>query len=199
MKIKNAEEVRMVTAVIGAVLFVAGLGSMFILMPVAVIVALVCVVPVLVCVGLYNLLRLKENIGLRAPIRVLIVDDDIDSALVTARAFTTAGWHTDIATTPAMALDYLSYSSPSLVVLDWVLTPVLNGGDLLENASITLSERERHNVVSPVPVVSLSSTPSYDISYSDSEYFKPLEYWQKPFGLSEMVTAANRIARAVAV
>jgi CheY-like chemotaxis protein len=189
----------MFNAAVGAALVIAGLGVAF-FMPLVVTVALVCVVPFVLVLGLYNLLRIKEKlVGMKSPIKVLIIDDDIDSALVTARAFTSAGWQTDIATTPSMALDYLYYSSPSLVVLDWALTPILSGRELLQNASLTLSERDLRVIDGPVPVVSLSSSPPQAITYDESAFFKHTESWQKPFNLNEMVSAAGRMARSVAV
>jgi CheY-like chemotaxis protein len=199
MKVKKIKEVRMISAVVGiAALILAGIGLGF-LMPLAFGVVLFCTVPFLLCLGFYNLLRVKERIGFTKPsIRVLIIDDDIDSAVVTASAFTTAGWQTDVATTPARALDYLSYGSPSLVILDWVLSPALNGGDLLQNAILALSTREKSRA-EPVPVVSLSSSPPQTINFDDSEYFKHMEYWQKPIQLNDMVSAAGRLAQSVAV
>jgi CheY-like chemotaxis protein len=194
------KEVPVVPGIVGAILFLAGLGLAFLIMPVVIVVGLVSILPLGLAYGLYQMLRRKEFFGvLKNSKKVLIIDDDIDSALVTAGAFTSAGWQTDIATTPAMALDYLYYGEPGLVVLDWILSPVLNGRELLKNATQTFTgERERQKTTEtpiPVPVVSLSSSPLNTINYDDSEFFKHTESWQKPYRFSELVSAAGRIAR----
>jgi len=188
----------MVQGIVGAVLLVAGLGLAFFL-PVVFVAGLILAVPAVLAYFLYwSLLRSRDQAVARAN-KVLIIDDDFDSARVTAAAFSSAGWTTDIATTPAMALDYLFYGEPSLVVLDWVLSPALNGRDLLNDASQTLGGRERKNKTTepsaPVPVVSLSSSPLHAITYDNNEFYQHRESWLKPFNFEEIVSAAARIAR----
>jgi len=190
----------MMYAALGTLIVAVGLGVAS-FMPIVVAALLLCLAPAVLCYGFYRLLYIKERLGLvKAPIRVLIIDDDIDSALVTAQAFAEVGCRAQIATTPDRALDYLTYDPPGLVVLDWVLSPALNGHDLLQSAALTLAgDSGKHHANGPLPVVSLSSTPPQSICYADSKYFRALEYWQKPFQLHELVSAADRVAKAIAV
>jgi len=117
--------------------------------------------------------------------RVLIVEDDAAIRDLLERVFTRDGFAVRSASEGVEALRLAEEEPPDLLVLDLIL-PWMNGIEVL----VTV---RRHPQLASVPVLveTGSATTAYDL-----RNFGPLYVLHKPFALTSVIHAAERLLRA---
>ena len=122
---------------------------------------------------------------------VIIVDDDVETALATEFMFKQLGCRTEIVCDPEGVHRKLSNDEADLIVLDWKLSPELEGRDVIERANRLIGafadlrtrfENTRSRVITH------SVLPKSDIQLPSGGNFKHFDHWQKPLPYSELLT-----------
>jgi len=103
-----------------------------------------------------NLLALRDSIKEKGMGRILVVDDDPDFVAIATRILTTAGYETVAAANGAQALATMRQRKPDLVLLDIMMSTVLDGLSVSEEMQADPELRD-------VPVIMVSSI-------ADTEY-----------------------------
>lgn len=126
---------------------------------------------------------LSENEIMDRPLsarRVLIVDDDIDIASISANEFAKMGFEVAVATSHQSAVLKMNSEKYDVLLLDWLLNDGYLGGDVLK--SLTHTDR----LYKPVSVISFSSFDKNKIHIASSENFNYQDHWQKPMNPLEL-------------
>lgn len=116
-------------------------------------------------------------------LRVLVIDDDPQAALLTKQVFQQAGFDVSSALSGPEGLDRLETTNPSLVVLDLIM-PLMDGWDTLI----------RIKQISDVPVITLSAFDSRE------HVIKALQmgaddFIAKPFNKDELLARSQAVLR----
>ncbi|MBC7236355.1 MAG: response regulator [Chloroflexi bacterium] len=103
--------------------------------------------------------------------RILVVDDDPDFVEITRLVLTAKGYEVDTASDGNMALRKLRESPPDLVLLDVMMSSVLDG----VHVAHAIEEDERLHGVPVIMVSSITGSPNADLFPTD-EYL-PIDSW----------------------
>ena len=123
------------------------------------------------------------EVGMNAPLRVLVVDDDPDIRLLLKELLERAGYAVDEAEDGKTALRKLFANAPSLVILD-VTMPELDGYQTLE----------RIRDLSDVPVLMLTAR-SQELEKVRGLSAGADDYVAKPFGRQELLARVQALLR----
>lgn len=129
--------------------------------------------------------------------RVLIVDDDFESATLMSHLFTDLGFDVETARTAEAAYRQMRSSKYDLVVLDWLLGRQDTGEDVLSwvQRDMELKDEEDEEPLS-FDIVTFSELKLGDIHVPSFERFRHLEHWRKPVDYASLVSRAlNLIGR----
>ena len=121
--------------------------------------------------------------------KILVVDDDPDYLKVTTRILETAGYEVVSATTGAQALKSLRQNRPDIVLLDIMMTYILDGLDVSR-------EMAEDPVLKDVPVIMATSLTGVRGSqvFPTDEYI-PVDQWlSKPV---DPDTLLSRVSEAL--
>lgn len=121
---------------------------------------------------------------------VMIVDDDVDTALATELMFKQLGCRTHVVCEPADMHRKISFEAPDLIILDWNLDRGLHGDDVVERAGRLIdafSDLRARFGSAPPKVVTHSVVDMEQIEVPRSDYFLHLDHWQKPLKHEELV------------
>ena len=123
------------------------------------------------------------EVGMNAPLRVLVVDDDPDIRLLLKELLERAGYAVDEAADGKTGLRKLFVNTPSLVILD-VTMPELDGYQTLE----------RIRDLSDVPVLMLTAR-SQELEKVRGLSAGADDYVAKPFGGQELLARVQALLR----
>lgn len=123
------------------------------------------------------------EVGMNAPLRVLVVDDDPDIRLLLKELLERAGYAVDEAADGKTGLRKLFVNTPSLVILD-VTMPELDGYQTLE----------RIRDLSDVPVLMLTAR-SQELEKVRGLSAGADDYVAKPFGRQELLARVQALLR----
>jgi CheY-like chemotaxis protein len=119
----------------------------------------------------------------RHPINILIIDDDIDSALRVQTVFTHLGCQTTCALNWHEAAKKICALKPDIIILDWMLDHQIDAGDVVKHCTKMFQkfDGERRNRAMRRPkIITYSSLGASEIELPDTPYFDHLDHWQKP-------------------
>ena len=126
---------------------------------------------------------------------VLIIDDDMEVALATEFMFKQLGCRTQIVCEPESVHRKLSTDETiDLILLDWKLSPELEGADVLERANRligTFSDLRAKFENANSRVITHSVLPKSEIKLPIGGYFRHLDHWQKPLPYSELLSRGS--------
>lgn len=128
---------------------------------------------------------------------VLIVDDDVDTALEMQMIFSQFGCRTRIVTDTSEAERLLSLGDADIIVLDWMLEPDVHADQIVERSAKLIDAfddlKELFSENKP-KVVTYSGLQQ--IAFPKTCYFDHLEHWQKPANYAELKEKAASLLRA---
>jgi CheY-like chemotaxis protein len=171
--------------ILGGIL--SGLGLYYLLM------ASVLISPLMFLAGslawlLYSALEMIDAQNIRAPPRVLIVEDDFEMAVAEQMAFRQLGCEALIATDVDKARELLSENNTDIIILDWMLPNNVVAGDLIEE----LRGRQKNHAHVP-KVVTCSSLSLEQINFPYSEHYDYFDHWQKPLTFSDLKNRSSEL------
>lgn len=125
----------------------------------------------------------------RKVINVLIVDDDVDSALAIDTIFKRFGCNTTFAFDCNEARKKISSGKADVIVLDWLLDHEIKA-DQIVRQSVRFIEKfdglKRRLHRKPPKVITYSSLKNSNISFPKNDYFVHHDHWQKPIMYSDV-------------
>ncbi len=128
-------------------------------------------------------------------LRVLLVDDDVESIIPMHLVLAGMGCEITIAFNGETAIDQLIKRPFDLVILDWVM-PDLNGIDVLKKTQ-SIIVRDQSIVKkwkqSKVPFITYSAVSFKDVEIPDCASFDFVGHWQKPISLNKLSFLTSEI------
>lgn len=135
------------------------------------------------------------------PANVLIVDDDVDSALQVGSIFTQLGCHTVLTPGWVDAKKRICSLKADLIVLDWILGRDVDGGLIVRECTRLLSKVRptSHEALWQKPkIITYSSLPQRAIHIQQNPFFDHVAHWKKPLTqrslLKEALTLLDHMA-----
>lgn len=122
--------------------------------------------------------------------RVLIVDDDLDTALALEDIFRNLGCQASCVVDMQGAQRAIESGKADLIILDWMLGLEGTAEDLLEKTIRHIAKLDHLHKLTrhlPTKIVSYSSLDGEDINVPASPYFRHLDHWQKPIDYRSLV------------
>jgi CheY-like chemotaxis protein len=114
---------------------------------------------------------------------VLIVDDDVDSALLVDSTFRSLGCETEFALDPREAQRKISSGKSDIIVLDWLLDSRVSADQVVARAMASLEKFERRNrrgSAGKTRIITYSGLDGHDIHLPISRHYEHVDHWQKP-------------------
>lgn len=125
--------------------------------------------------------------------QVLIIDDDIDSALKVESIFLHLGCQTTCALNWNEARKKLCATKPDIIILDWLLDHDMNAAQVIRLCSKTFAKfnnKSSNRTESRPQVITYSSLTDAEIDVPETPYFNHLAHWQKPIQQRELLVRA---------
>jgi CheY-like chemotaxis protein len=119
------------------------------------------------------------------PAKVLIVDDDVDAALLVEQVFSRLGCATTTSLTGREAQAQICSTSPDVIILDWCLDRNTEASRILSDCARIFSRFGSRRA--PPKVVTYSSLKAHEIEVIQNPYFKYWGHWEKPIAPAEML------------
>lgn len=130
---------------------------------------------------------------------VMIVDDDVDTALATERIFQQLGCETQVVTDPYVMSRKISFGEADFIILDWKLDRDTEGSDVIKRATRMIdsfndlrAQFGRHQA----KVITHSVLSGADIQMPESRYFQHMDHWQKPLRYDQLVQRGGAVLNA---
>ena len=120
---------------------------------------------------------------------VLIVDDDVEWAVVVESIFRQLGCNTEIALEIHEAKRKIAAGKSDIIILDWMLDYHVSAGQVLSAVNRTLDKfpANRDNGYLHKPkIITFSSKSDSEIEMPTSPYYVHLDHWQKPLKYPEL-------------
>jgi CheY-like chemotaxis protein len=135
------------------------------------------------------------------PANVLIVDDDVDSAVQVGTVFNHLGCQTTVTPGWVEAKKRIVSLKADLIVLDWILDRDIDGGMIVRECARMLSKvrsaTNGHEWRKP-RIITYSSLPERAIHIPSNPFFEHIAHWKKPLTqrslLTEALTLLDKIA-----
>lgn len=124
--------------------------------------------------------------------RVLIVDDDLDSAALVNQVFQQFGCRTSISVNVSDARKYLELRNIDVIILDWKLGEHERGDEILRETIKQMERRQMqlHDQGQKFPrVITYSGAPLDEISVPESPYYAHVDHWSKSSTNYDQMTA----------
>lgn len=121
--------------------------------------------------------------------RVLIVDDDIQSALIVQSTFRSLGCETEFALTTRDAQRKLSAAIWDIIVLDWMLDKKVSADQVMARAIRRIEKFEilgRRAMARKPKIITYSGLDEGKIHLPNSPFYVHFGHWQKPLLRPEM-------------
>jgi CheY-like chemotaxis protein len=135
-------------------------------------------------------IRERGEIRPLKPVHVLVVDDDVDSALLVLSIFKQFGCHTTCALNPSEAKKRISSGLADIIILDWKLSDTVMADIVLQESIqfidrfAPLRNRMRNH---KAKIISYSSLRDKDVQLPLNQYFEHVDHWQKPISRSGLI------------
>jgi CheY-like chemotaxis protein len=130
---------------------------------------------------------------------VMIVDDDIDTALATEKIFQQLGCETQVVTDPYVMSRKISFGDADFIILDWKLDQHTEGSDILKRAARMIDSftdlKARFGRHQP-KVITHSVLKGSEIDMPRSRYFQHMDHWQKPLRFDQLVQRGGAVLNA---
>ena len=126
-------------------------------------------------------------------LQVLIVDDDVDAAVLVDSIFHECGCNTVHALDGQEAQRLISAGKIDLIILDWHLGENLTADQVIARTSVFIHKFDslENKFKNHKPkIISYSSEPSTVIRLPESQYFEHIGHWQKPMKRPELIHRA---------
>ncbi|MGE3683914.1 MAG: response regulator [Bdellovibrionales bacterium] len=124
------------------------------------------------------------------PLNILIVDDDIDSALQVRSIFSRLGCEVTCSLSWIEAKKKMCASKIDLIILDWILDRHIDAGEVVNQCARTFSKRgrvgSRRKGLRP-KVITYSSLEQSEIKWLENAHFEHLAHWHKPITQRELL------------
>jgi CheY-like chemotaxis protein len=121
---------------------------------------------------------------------VLIVDDDVDSAILVESIFRQFGCETTYALDSVEAKKQIISGKADIIILDWVLNEKTRADQVLLQ-SIKFIEKfnslKKHLQNHKIKIISYSSLNENELELPKSLYFEHFDHWQKPIGRTDLI------------
>lgn len=144
--------------------------------------------------------KLKVELNRTKPINVLVVEDDIDSAILVDSLFRNLGCQTTCAVDPFEAKKFMVNHKADIIILDWQLGNNIMADDLLFYSIKTLnkfSNSQYNPDAHKIKIVSYSSLPAGAIYVPKSPYYVHVDHWQKPINRFELIRRTTELLQSV--
>ncbi|MBS1969991.1 MAG: hypothetical protein JSU04_06765 [Bdellovibrionales bacterium] len=128
--------------------------------------------------------------------QVLIVDDDVDSALKVETIFHHLGCQTTCALNWSEALKKMCATKPDIIIMDWLLDHEVNAAQVIKHCSKTFAKFNsqassmKYRTQNRPQVITYSSLTDAEINVPQTPYFDHLDHWQKPIPQRELLIRA---------
>lgn len=124
--------------------------------------------------------------------KILIVDDDVDSALQVRTLFSRLGCETICALDGNEAKHQICALDPDVIILDWILGRHADALDVVKACGRTLAKFEDQNskIWHKPKIITFSSLDSSEIEFLNSPFFEHLEHWKKPATQRDLLNRA---------
>jgi CheY-like chemotaxis protein len=124
--------------------------------------------------------------------RILVVDDDPDFVAATRIVLEREGHVVVSAANSSEALECIAEDTPDLVVLDVIMSTVLDGLQVSQ-------ELERHTDTSSIPIIMVTSIAdsSYAQLFPTDEYVHVDSFLSKPVSPARLVKEVDRLLRRI--
>lgn len=120
---------------------------------------------------------------------ILIVDDDVDSAVAVESIFRQFGCNVVFALDPLEAGRKMSKRKSDIIILDWMLDPIVSADEVVAEAIRHIrkfdSYTDQGNAIRP-KIITYSSLDGLEINLPESPFYHHLDHWQKPLRPSEL-------------
>jgi CheY-like chemotaxis protein len=122
--------------------------------------------------------------------RILVVDDDPDFVAITTRVLEAAGHKVSAAANGASALSAMGQEKPDLVLLDIMMSTILDGLSVSE-------EMQADEELKGVPIIMISSIADteYAAVFPTDEYVHMDAWITKPIQPEDLLNKVNRYLR----
>ena len=124
--------------------------------------------------------------GVRHPPSILIIDDDVEAALIVATVFWQLNCNTMFVTDGGDAQRRLVGGKADLVILDWVLGEKLHADQVLEKC-IHIIDKYRDPSRGKIKLITYSGLSEANIQLPQNQYFEHLAHWQKPINPRHLI------------
>jgi CheY-like chemotaxis protein len=131
---------------------------------------------------------------------VLIVDDDVDAALLVASIFWQFGCNTAFALDQHEAQRRIIDGKADIIILDWKLGEQAQADHVLRQSIKTINKymslRERLTQ-HKAKIVSYSTLTDSAIHLPESHFFEHLDHWQKPMGHRDLIRRTQGLLKLI--
>lgn len=134
------------------------------------------------------------------PANVLIVDDDVDSALQVKSVFSHLGCETTCSLGWLEAKKKMCSLKADIIILDWILDRHIDAGDIVRQCAQTFSKfgwDEKRRLWNRPKIITYSSLDEADIQTLENPYFQHLAHWKKPVTQRELLNSALHLLQAL--
>lgn len=124
---------------------------------------------------------------------VLIVDDDVDAALMIESIFREFGCTISFARNPFEAQKKMSSGKADIIVLDWLLDSRTFADKVVAQAVrrlVKFNPPDHLAQIHKCKIVTYSSLDSSDVVLPESPFYIHLDHWKKPLGRTELARKA---------
>jgi CheY-like chemotaxis protein len=131
---------------------------------------------------------------------VLIIDDDVDAALLVASIFWQFGCNTAFALDTHEAQRRIIDGKADIIILDWLLGERAQADQVLAQSIKTINKytnlrtRLSHN---RAKIISYSTLKDSAILLPKSQFFEHMDHWQKPMGHNDLIHRTQNLLKHV--
>ncbi|MBX3021589.1 MAG: response regulator [Bdellovibrionales bacterium] len=145
--------------------------------------------------------QLSPNHEKRAnrPTSVLIVDDDVDSALQMGSVFSHLGCDITCSLGWLEAKKKMCSLKTDIIILDWKLDRHIDASDIVDQCSRTFrkfGEGSRRQWPRP-KIITYSGLHESEIRRLENPYFQHLAHWRKPIGQRELLARVLQLLKQI--
>lgn len=142
--------------------------------------------------------QIAEDFSAEGPTQVLIVDDDIDAALLVDSVFRKKGCETRLALTVQEARQMIAQMQADLIILDWKLSRDVNADQVLEESIAKFEAKHDVGVRKHPKVVTFSSLSGSEIHFPQSKFFEHVDHWKKPINYTDLTNKSSGVLAVAA-
>ncbi|MEZ0392129.1 MAG: response regulator [Pseudobdellovibrionaceae bacterium] len=121
---------------------------------------------------------------------ILIIDDDVDSALMVESVFSHLGCETTCSLGCKEAREKICSLQADLIIMDWMLDGQTEASSVVRQCAETFAKFGRglgHGSWPKAKIITFSSLAASEIESLRNPYFEHLDHWQKPITQRELL------------